>query len=120
MDLERFSRQTVLIWRYSVGLLIDMLRKITAGDRFVRGGACRLAWPLAWDTAGQESVAVMTEPFPDTSGKHAELVLLQNIGILCIGFLKRARQNKEVSYLCSTYRVLFNGTRYVRCSHSIL
>ncbi|CAM8941016.1 unnamed protein product [Rhodiola kirilowii] len=54
MDLERFSRQTVLIWRYSVGLLIDMLRKITAGDRFVRGGACRLAWPLAWDTAGQE------------------------------------------------------------------
>ncbi|CAM8923979.1 hypothetical protein QQ045_023686 [Rhodiola kirilowii] len=57
-------------------------------------------------------VAVMTRAFPDTSGKHAELVLLQNIasymllgcgvvyvisGILCIGFLKRARQKKEVS-----------------------
>ncbi|XP_043712105.1 uncharacterized protein LOC122660914 [Telopea speciosissima] len=57
-------------------------------------------------------VAVMTRAFPDTSGKRKDLVLLQNIasylllacgvvyfisGILCIGFLKRARQNKEVS-----------------------
>uniref|UniRef100_A0A7N0T0Y0 Golgi apparatus membrane protein TVP15 n=1 Tax=Kalanchoe fedtschenkoi TaxID=63787 RepID=A0A7N0T0Y0_KALFE len=57
-------------------------------------------------------VAVMTRAFPDTSGKHEELVLLQNIasymllgcgvvyvisGILCIGFLKRARQKKEVT-----------------------
>ncbi|XP_042496785.1 uncharacterized protein LOC122075713 [Macadamia integrifolia] len=57
-------------------------------------------------------VAVMTRAFPDTSGKQNYLVLLQNIasylllacgaiyvisGILCIGFLKRARQNKEIT-----------------------
>ncbi|KAK3000382.1 hypothetical protein RJ639_022337 [Escallonia herrerae] len=57
-------------------------------------------------------VAVMTRAYPDTSGEKAELVLLQNIasylllacgviyvisGILCIGFLKRARLKKEVS-----------------------
>ncbi|RVW39837.1 hypothetical protein CK203_083133 [Vitis vinifera] len=58
------------------------------------------------------SVAVMTRAFPNESSKQKDLVLLQNIasymllacgliyvisGILCIGFLKRARQKKEVS-----------------------
>ncbi|CBI34019.3 hypothetical protein VitviT2T_004093 [Vitis vinifera] len=57
-------------------------------------------------------VAVMTRAFPNESSKQKDLVLLQNIasymllacgliyvisGILCIGFLKRARQKKEVS-----------------------
>ncbi|PON98329.1 Golgi apparatus membrane protein TVP [Trema orientale] len=71
-------------------------------------------------------VAVMTRAFPDYSGERKELVLLQNIasymllacgvvyvisvsklrviisimsgdGILCIGFLKRARQQKEIT-----------------------
>ncbi|XP_042507483.1 uncharacterized protein LOC122083677 [Macadamia integrifolia] len=57
-------------------------------------------------------VAVMTRAFPDTSGEKKDLVLLQNIasylllgcgviyvvsGILCIGFLKRARQKKEIT-----------------------
>ncbi|EXB57283.1 hypothetical protein L484_011369 [Morus notabilis] len=58
------------------------------------------------------SVAVMTRAFPDHYSDRRELVLLQNIssyllltcgvvyvisGILCIGFLKRARQQKEIS-----------------------
>ncbi|KAJ4963733.1 hypothetical protein NE237_023672 [Protea cynaroides] len=57
-------------------------------------------------------LAVMTRAFPDTTGERKDLVLLQNIssylllacgviyvisGILCIGFLKRARQKKEIS-----------------------
>ncbi|XP_043709389.1 uncharacterized protein LOC122658478 [Telopea speciosissima] len=57
-------------------------------------------------------VAVMTRAFPDTTGEKKDLVLGQNIasylllgcgviytisGILCIGFLKRARQKKEIS-----------------------
>ncbi|KAB5515972.1 hypothetical protein DKX38_026620 [Salix brachista] len=57
-------------------------------------------------------VAVMTRAFPDYSSNQKELVLLQNIasymllacglvyvisGILCIGFLKRARQKKEIT-----------------------
>ncbi|PRQ24307.1 putative golgi apparatus membrane protein TVP15 [Rosa chinensis] len=57
-------------------------------------------------------VAVMTRAFPDYTGANDALVLLQNIasymllacgvlyvisGILCIGFLKRARQQKEIS-----------------------
>ncbi|XP_024020331.1 uncharacterized protein LOC21394630, partial [Morus notabilis] len=57
-------------------------------------------------------VAVMTRAFPDHYSDRRELVLLQNIssyllltcgvvyvisGILCIGFLKRARQQKEIS-----------------------
>uniref|UniRef100_A0A2P2N5M5 Uncharacterized protein LOC8266897 n=1 Tax=Rhizophora mucronata TaxID=61149 RepID=A0A2P2N5M5_RHIMU len=56
-------------------------------------------------------VAVMTRAFPNYDGKQ-ELILLQNIasymllacglvyvisGVLCIGFLKRARQQKAVS-----------------------
>lgn len=57
-------------------------------------------------------VAVMTRAFPDYSGVRKELVLLQNIssymllgcgvvylvsGLLCIGRLKRFRQQKEIS-----------------------
>ncbi|XP_021903813.1 uncharacterized protein LOC110819038 [Carica papaya] len=57
-------------------------------------------------------VAVMTRAFPDYTAKQKDLVLLQNIasymllacgvvytisGLLCIGFLKRARQLKEIS-----------------------
>ncbi|XP_010277506.1 PREDICTED: uncharacterized protein LOC104611919 isoform X2 [Nelumbo nucifera] len=57
-------------------------------------------------------VAVMTRAFPDESGERKDLVLLQNIasylllacglvyvisGILCIGFLKRAREQKEIT-----------------------
>ncbi|KAF5731915.1 hypothetical protein HS088_TW18G00601 [Tripterygium wilfordii] len=57
-------------------------------------------------------VAVMTRAFPDYSAKQRDLVLLQNIasymllacgvvyiisGILCIGFLKRKRQQKETT-----------------------
>ncbi|KAB1206678.1 hypothetical protein CJ030_MR7G013575 [Morella rubra] len=57
-------------------------------------------------------VAVMTRAFPDYSGVQEDLVLLQNIssylllacgvvyvvsGLLCIGHLKRARQQKEIS-----------------------
>ncbi|KAL6209455.1 hypothetical protein ACLB2K_020397 [Fragaria x ananassa] len=57
-------------------------------------------------------VAVMTRAFPDYTGANEELILLQNIasymllacgvlyvisGILCIGFLKRSRQQKEIS-----------------------
>ncbi|XP_050369303.1 uncharacterized protein LOC126787463 [Argentina anserina] len=57
-------------------------------------------------------VAVMTRAFPDTTGSSEEIILLQNIasymllacgvlyvisGILCIGFLKRSRQQKEIS-----------------------
>lgn len=57
-------------------------------------------------------VAVMTRAFPDYSGQRKDLVLLQNIacylllacglvyivsGILCIGFLKRSRQQKETT-----------------------
>uniref|UniRef100_A0A5B7A087 Golgi apparatus membrane protein TVP15 n=1 Tax=Davidia involucrata TaxID=16924 RepID=A0A5B7A087_DAVIN len=57
-------------------------------------------------------VAVMTRAYPESSGERKVLVLLQNIasymllacgvvyvilGILCIGFLKRARQKKEVT-----------------------
>ncbi|KAK9165665.1 hypothetical protein Scep_000856 [Stephania cephalantha] len=57
-------------------------------------------------------VAVMTRAFPDTGVKRKHLVLLQNIasylllacgviyvvsGILCIGFLKRSRQQKEIT-----------------------
>ncbi|GAB4853330.1 hypothetical protein Ancab_017509 [Ancistrocladus abbreviatus] len=57
-------------------------------------------------------VAVMTRAFPDYSREQEYLVTLQNVasylllacgvvyvisGILCIGFLKRARQKKETS-----------------------
>ncbi|KAI3815327.1 hypothetical protein L1987_14990 [Smallanthus sonchifolius] len=57
-------------------------------------------------------VAVMTRAYPDTYGERHEILLLQDIasytllacgfiyvvsGVLCLGFLKRARQNKEVS-----------------------
>ncbi|KAA8536395.1 hypothetical protein F0562_028873 [Nyssa sinensis] len=57
-------------------------------------------------------VAVMTRAYPENSGEQKVLVLLQNIasylllacgvvyvilGILCIGFLKRNRQKKEVT-----------------------
>lgn len=57
-------------------------------------------------------VAVMTRAFPDISGERKDLVLLQDIasylllacglayvvsGVLCIGFLKRARQHKEIT-----------------------
>ncbi|KAG7540505.1 hypothetical protein ISN45_Aa07g007040 [Arabidopsis thaliana x Arabidopsis arenosa] len=57
-------------------------------------------------------VAVMTRAFPDYMTQKKDLLLLQNIasylllacgviyvisGVLCIGFLKRARQQKEVS-----------------------
>ncbi|KAJ0980292.1 hypothetical protein J5N97_008547 [Dioscorea zingiberensis] len=58
-------------------------------------------------------LAVMTRAFPDVSGERKDLVLLlQDIasyllmacgvtyvlsGILCIGFLKRARQHKEIT-----------------------
>ncbi|CAH9074731.1 unnamed protein product [Cuscuta epithymum] len=57
-------------------------------------------------------VAVMTRAYPEYYGKQHELMLLQQIasylllacgaiyllsGILCIGFLKRARENKESS-----------------------
>ncbi|TYG85436.1 hypothetical protein ES288_A13G053900v1 [Gossypium darwinii] len=57
-------------------------------------------------------VAVMTRAFPDYTVKQQDLVLLQNIasymllacgvvyvfsGILCIGFLKRSRQQKEIT-----------------------
>ncbi|KFK29985.1 hypothetical protein AALP_AA7G202700 [Arabis alpina] len=56
--------------------------------------------------------AVMTRSFPDYMSQRKDLLLLQNIasymllscgfiyvicGVLCIGFLKRARQKKEVS-----------------------
>ncbi|ONK75915.1 uncharacterized protein A4U43_C03F21900 [Asparagus officinalis] len=57
-------------------------------------------------------VAVMTRAFPDFEGEREEMVLLQEIasylllacgltyvisGVLCIGFLKRARQHKEIT-----------------------
>ncbi|KAM7250567.1 hypothetical protein ACFE04_022450 [Oxalis oulophora] len=57
-------------------------------------------------------VAVMTRAFPDYSANQKDLVLLQNIasymlmacglvyitsGIFCIGFLKRSRQQREIS-----------------------
>ncbi|KAF5206610.1 vacuole protein [Thalictrum thalictroides] len=57
-------------------------------------------------------VAVMTRAYPDISGKWKNVVLLQDIasymllscgviyivsGVMCIGFLKRARQHKEIS-----------------------
>ncbi|KAL5714396.1 hypothetical protein ACHQM5_016363 [Ranunculus cassubicifolius] len=57
-------------------------------------------------------VAVMTRAYPDLTGKRKDIVLLQDIasylllacgityivsGMLCIGFLKRARQDKEIS-----------------------
>ncbi|KAM0061944.1 putative golgi apparatus membrane protein TVP15 [Helianthus debilis subsp. tardiflorus] len=57
-------------------------------------------------------VAVMTRAYPDTYAERHEILLLQDIasytllacgliyvvsGVLCLGFLKRARQNKEVS-----------------------
>ncbi|KAL1215842.1 hypothetical protein V5N11_024374 [Cardamine amara subsp. amara] len=57
-------------------------------------------------------VAVMTRAFPDYMTQKKDLLLLQNIasylllacgviyvisGVLCIGFLKRARQQKEIS-----------------------
>ncbi|CAG7885050.1 unnamed protein product, partial [Brassica rapa] len=51
-------------------------------------------------------VAVMTRAFPDYMTQRKDLLLLQNIAsymllacveILCIGFLKRARQQKEIS-----------------------
>ncbi|KAK8698803.1 hypothetical protein V6N13_114910 [Hibiscus sabdariffa] len=57
-------------------------------------------------------VAVMTRAFPDYSESQRDLVLLQNIasylllacglvyvfsGLLCIGFLKRSRQEKEIT-----------------------
>uniref|UniRef100_A0A5B6ZXZ3 Golgi apparatus membrane protein TVP15 n=1 Tax=Davidia involucrata TaxID=16924 RepID=A0A5B6ZXZ3_DAVIN len=57
-------------------------------------------------------VAVMTRAYPENSGERKDLILLQNIasymllacgvvyvisGILCIGFLKRSRQKKEVT-----------------------
>ncbi|XP_030464885.1 uncharacterized protein LOC115684284 [Syzygium oleosum] len=57
-------------------------------------------------------VAVMTRAFPNYTEEQQDLVLLQNIaaymllacgvvyvvsGILCIGFLKRSRQKKEIS-----------------------
>ncbi|XP_041011795.1 uncharacterized protein LOC121255501 isoform X2 [Juglans microcarpa x Juglans regia] len=57
-------------------------------------------------------VAVMTRAFPDYTGVRKELVLLQNIssymllacgvvylvsGILCIGHLKRVRQQQEIT-----------------------
>ncbi|XP_074285993.1 uncharacterized protein LOC141611368 [Silene latifolia] len=57
-------------------------------------------------------VAVMTRAFPDYTGQRQDLVLLQNIasylllscgvvylisGILCIGFLKRKLEHKEIT-----------------------
>ncbi|CAM8977222.1 unnamed protein product [Rhodiola kirilowii] len=73
-------------------------------------------WKLLeyWPGRGmlQIFVAVMTRAFPDTSGEHKELVFFQNLaaymllgcgvlyvisGILCIGFLKRARQKDEIT-----------------------
>ncbi|KAL4318577.1 hypothetical protein GQ457_18G015370 [Hibiscus cannabinus] len=57
-------------------------------------------------------VAVMTRAFPDYSKRQRDLVLLQNIasylllacgivyvfsGLLCIGLLKRSRQEREIS-----------------------
>ncbi|KAI4296441.1 hypothetical protein L6164_036398 [Bauhinia variegata] len=73
-------------------------------------------WQLLqyWTGRGmlQIFVAVMTRAFPDYSGEKKYLILLQNIscylllacgvvyvvlGVLCIGFLKRARQQKEIS-----------------------
>ncbi|KAI3525539.1 hypothetical protein L1887_04397 [Cichorium endivia] len=57
-------------------------------------------------------VAVMTRAYPDIYGERHEILLLRDIasytlltcgliyvlsGVLCLGFLKRARQNKEVS-----------------------
>jgi|UniRef100_A0A2N9IAH5 hypothetical protein len=57
-------------------------------------------------------VAVMTRAFPDYSGVRKELVLLQNIssymlmgcgvvylvsGLMCIGHLKRVRQQREIT-----------------------
>ncbi|KAL8242447.1 hypothetical protein R6Q59_012749 [Mikania micrantha] len=57
-------------------------------------------------------VAVMTRAYPDTYGERHEVLLLQDIasymllacgfiyvvsGVLCLGILKRARQNKEIS-----------------------
>ncbi|KAH9697290.1 hypothetical protein KPL71_023551 [Citrus sinensis] len=61
---------------------------------------------------GCPGVAVMTRAFPDYSAKQKDLILLQNIasymllacgvvyvisGILCIGCIKRARQQKEMT-----------------------
>ncbi|KAE8680636.1 Haloacid dehalogenase-like hydrolase (HAD) superfamily protein isoform 1 [Hibiscus syriacus] len=58
------------------------------------------------------SVAVMTRAFPEYSSSQRDLVLLQNIasyvflacgllyvfsGLLCIGFLKRSRKEKEIT-----------------------
>lgn len=57
-------------------------------------------------------VAVMTRAYPESTGEKKELILLQKIssylllscgfiyiisGLLCIGFLKRARMKKEIS-----------------------
>ncbi|OVA10478.1 Golgi apparatus membrane protein TVP15 [Macleaya cordata] len=57
-------------------------------------------------------VAVMTRAFPEAGGQRRNLVLLQDIasylllacgvtylisGVLCIGFLKRARQHQEIT-----------------------
>ncbi|KAI3978971.1 hypothetical protein MKX01_016146 [Papaver californicum] len=57
-------------------------------------------------------VAVMTRAFPDVNGARKDLILLQEVssylllacgltylisGVLCIGFLKRARQSKEIT-----------------------
>ncbi|KAM6576483.1 hypothetical protein CsatB_028320 [Cannabis sativa] len=57
-------------------------------------------------------VAVMTRAFPDYSSEKRNLIFLQNLasymllacgvvyvisGILCLGFLKRARQKKEIT-----------------------
>ncbi|GAU24073.1 hypothetical protein TSUD_388660 [Trifolium subterraneum] len=67
-----------------------------------------------WAARGmlQIFVAVMTRAFPDYSGNRQDLVLLQNIacylllscgvvyifsGILCVGFLKRHLQKKEIT-----------------------
>ncbi|KAJ6371950.1 hypothetical protein OIU77_002296 [Salix suchowensis] len=77
---------------------------------------CYAFWKILEYWAGrgmlQIFVAVMTRAFPDYSSNQKELVVLQNIasymllacglvyvisGILCIGFLKRARQKKEIT-----------------------
>ncbi|KAG8645837.1 uncharacterized protein LOC110624266 [Manihot esculenta] len=67
-----------------------------------------------WAARGmlQIFVAVMTRAFPDYSARQKNLILLQNIasymllacgvvyvvsGILCIGYLKRTRQHKEIT-----------------------
>ncbi|CAL5183244.1 unnamed protein product [Lathyrus oleraceus] len=67
-----------------------------------------------WAARGmlQIFVAVMTRAFPDYNGERKDLVILQNIacylliscglvyvvsGILCVGFLKRHLQKKEIT-----------------------